>query len=205
VAANLVNPFLTTNTSNNTTITVQFGFAADANDWWAQNLQVAFGQEINALQIALDQLLSYQPPEALVRARRLMEGVLPAEEVLRWDHDGYVQVPSRMVPGLTYRIYDQSVPPGLPAEGEHFPRTERGEPGIYAFQGDTEVAFVCIHAGDLHKIQMDALVAKYLVCRYAENELYTIGNWRRQQMVTGRFLPMEPPAALPAEIVVEVG
>lgn len=151
--------------TSGSTVTIPTGTAQNANldlGNMAQLLQ-QFGTLIGPLSRSIRSL----SPEVLRRARRLLEGILPAEEVLRWDRDGFIEVPSRQHPGYVYRIT---------AYRTHT-RDPTAEPYIEFYCRDEKVASICVHVDGAMGLLDDALVAKYLLCRYAEEDVARNGNW----------------------------
>lgn len=170
MAANLnAYHFNTTVTASANAVTLTF---ADAVTVALPTITLPSGMTFNAIPDQLiDTYLGYlrseglapPPPEVLQRARRLLEGILPPEAVLSWDRDGYFDIPSRAHRGRVYRIL----------------RRDRlvTEPWIDVYQDGAKYAGVCLHVTETHWLVDDAVVAKYLLCRYAEEEVETVGNW----------------------------
>lgn len=119
-------------------------------------------------------------PEVLASARRLLVGILPAEDVLRLDRDGYVPIPSRKHPGRTYRI------------------DKWGSVSVY--QNGERYANVCIHVGGLMFVNDDSVVAMWLIARFAEEEIEEVGHWTYACEAYGLPPPIGP---LKPDIVIE--
>ena len=106
------------------------------------------------------------PPRSVVlaRARRLRDRVLPPDLLRSWEERGCVDVPSILHPGRIYRIL----------------RQERmtGEPWIEVWVHGRHYAGACLHIQGIYNLEDDALVAKYLVCRHAEEEIDRVAIWR---------------------------
>lgn len=108
-------------------------------------------------------------PDAELKARRLVESLLTSEQLATWDRGKWVDIPSAKHPGRVYRL--------MPTE--HDP----DEPKIDVYERGEHVAYVCLHVGDYHYrlLRDDRLVAKFLLCRFAEEEIETVGNWRFEE------------------------
>jgi hypothetical protein len=127
-------------------------------------------------------------PEANARARALLEQVLPAAELERWDRERIIIVPSRRIPGAEWRI------------AGHLQWD--GPPGIGLWIGGRSRWHVCLTVGKGLLPNDDVAVAKYLLCAFAEDEVSRIGNWTRAFEIWPHEEPQEaPPVALPAELV----
>ncbi len=104
-------------------------------------------------------------PDAELKARRLVERLLTPEQLRTWDLGKWVDIPSAKHSGRIYRLKPL----------EH----DENEPGIDVYERGEYAAFVCLHVGPgLDLLRDDRLVAKVLLCRYAEEEIETVGNWR---------------------------
>lgn len=145
----------TSNTAN--LITFEDGIAEAMN-----NIGMAIGQiagAFPALGIKLEEL----NPEVRQRARRLLEGLLPPAEVLRWDKEAYVEVPSRKWPGGVWRLSKRYA--------------GADEPWIDLYLLGVKSAGVCLHVHGAYGLLEDSLVAKYLLARFAEEDIERHGNW----------------------------
>jgi hypothetical protein len=113
------------------------------------------------------------------RARRLLEGILQAEDVLRWDREGYVEVPSRRFQGGVWRLSK---------------RCDDEEPWINLCLNGVKVASICLHVDGAQGLLEDSLVAKYLLCKFDEDAIERNGNW---SWIPRHAAPFPEPNAVP--------
>ena len=114
------------------------------------------------------------PLEARARARAVLEKVLSIEQLEGWDRERVVEIPSEKHRGRVYRITGR----------------QRGEPRIEVYQDGEQQASVCLQVGegfDHYELPPDdILAAKVLLCRYAEDEVGSVGNWSLTPAARGR-------------------